>query len=125
MPTLRPSASQSRNLKIETERTAFRRLFWERDIMQIMREEKTDNYTVYIPHAATAAELLTMIFGEGPIQREPDDMVVFMLHQFRVGDERWGAIAAGINYELPLRIIEPFPMPDHTIAGIPLFKEEL
>lgn len=125
MNTSAPSASPSRNIKLETERTALRQLFWKEDVMALMRAGNYDTFQINIPHSMSAQELMEMVFGSGPIERLPDDHVTFMLSTFNIGDEMWGGIAAGLNFDAPLRIIEPFHMPDRTVSGIPLFKEEL
>ncbi len=93
--------------------------------MDQMRITESPNYRLEIPHVMSAQELLHLVFGDGPVEKGTTDTVTFMLTTVRVGDELWGAIAAGLNYDPPLRIVEPFPMPDQTISGIPLFKEEL
>lgn len=93
--------------------------------MERMRANEASNYQLEIPHVMSAQELLHVVFGEGPIEKATTDTVTFMLITIRIGDELWGAIAAGLNFESPLRIVEPFPMPDQSISGIPLFKEEL
>jgi len=110
---------------LEAQRTALRRLFWQLDVMQQMRDTNSTCHSATIPHTFSAAELMEVIFGSDPIEKQPDDRVIFMMAVFEIGDETWGAITAAMNYDFPLRIIEPFIIPDGKISNVALFKEEL
>ena len=113
------------DLEMEAIRTALRRLFWQLGVMQHLRDANVTCYTTEIPHTFSPAELMSVIFGSDPIEKQPDDVVDFALVSFAVGDELWGAITASMNGDFPMRIIEPFIIPDGMIANIALFKEEL
>jgi len=100
-------------------------LFWKEDVMAQMRATNSAAVRLDIPHTMSPQELMEMVFGSGPVCRYPDDHVTFMIAAFDIGDEMWGGVSAALNYAAPVRIIEPFLMPDRTVSGIPLFKEEL
>jgi hypothetical protein len=105
-------------------RTALRRLFWQHNLMARFRRGSPDCWHVQLRHTASPVEFARWVFDENPMDIPAQDDVFFFLDPLTIGDEAWAAVTARWNDEEPIRVIEPFLVPDGLMENVPLFKEE-
>lgn len=98
--------------------------FWRQNVMAGFRKLRCNGWQIELRHSPTTAEVMRLLYDDEPPVIQKIDTMRFFVQPMVIGDERWAAITGCINDDEPIRIIEPFIVPDGDFAKVPLFREE-